>query len=52
MGQQQQRVYGKGGTSMFVNIWGHSKAKKLGAERQVNVELGLEVQEADKNRQK
>jgi hypothetical protein len=35
---------------MFVNIRGHSKAEELGAERQVDVELGLEVQEPDDNR--
>jgi hypothetical protein len=35
---------------MFVNVRRHSKAEKLSAERQVDVELGLEVQEAEDKR--
>jgi hypothetical protein len=50
MGKKQQCVYGKRKTLMLVNTLGHSKAEELGAERQVDVELGLEVQEADGQR--
>jgi hypothetical protein len=35
---------------MFVNAWEHSKAEELGAERQVDIKLGLEVQEAEDKR--